>query len=737
MRLILLGPPGAGKGTQATRLVEKYGIPQLSTGDMLRAAVDGGNADRPQGQGGDGIRRAGLRRHRRRHHRRAASIEPDAKKGFILDGFPRTVAQAEALDAMLAQQGAEARRRDRAEGRRREAGRRASSIAPPRPRPPDKPVRKDDDPGSLQDPARRLLPRHRRGDAVLRRQGRCCMRSTAWPAIADVAAAHRRGAGEGRLTEAAAARDDSAVHAERRGAAGFILLDRPRALNALTLPMVRAIAAALDAFERDPRVARVVVASAGGRAFCAGGDIRLFYELGPGRRPRRAARLLARGISRSTGASRATPSPIVALIDGIVMGGGVGLFAARRRIASSASAACSPCRRSASASFPTSAPTYVLARLPHRIGALLAATGLRIDAGDMVELGLAQTFVASAGPAGADAGARGGRAARRHPRPLRRAAAAGAAGRARRGDRGLVRAARPPAVAGGAGQGGAGRRTRRGGAGGDARRHRRPPRRSHCARSRSPPISASRRRCASISASSRASAAARTCTRACGRRSSTRTTRRAWRPAPGEPLAEAAIDAYFAPLPPAEELTFPEPRAVKDDDAPERRRRDADRRTVDAAAPTAPRSACAGKFRWSDALVWFMRTIAWVWVAKGLFNWGLVLGALQPLRRFRRAVALAAGLDRVLRRGRSARRGRPVAGRAVGRRAVAAVRVDRDGLAGARRARRRRAARSASRSTSRWSRSISCSPGGPVRSGRERSRRAALNDLQRSTNHLI
>ena len=64
------------------------------------------------------------------------------------------------------------------------------------------------------------------------------------------------------MTEAAAGRDDSAVHAERRGAAGFILLDRPRALNALTLPMVRAIAAALDGFERDPRVARVVVASA-------------------------------------------------------------------------------------------------------------------------------------------------------------------------------------------------------------------------------------------------------------------------------------------------------------------------------------------------------------------------------------------------------------------------------------------------------------------------------------------
>ncbi|HLH50132.1 MAG TPA: enoyl-CoA hydratase/isomerase family protein, partial [Roseiarcus sp.] len=65
------------------------------------------------------------------------------------------------------------------------------------------------------------------------------------------------------------------VIAERRGRAGFITLNRPKALNALNLGMVRAIAAALDAFEQDDQVARVVVAGAGARAFCAGGDIRL------------------------------------------------------------------------------------------------------------------------------------------------------------------------------------------------------------------------------------------------------------------------------------------------------------------------------------------------------------------------------------------------------------------------------------------------------------------------------
>jgi adenylate kinase len=104
MRLILLGPPGAGKGTQGQRLAAKYGIVQLSTGDMLREAVKSAT---PIGRKVQDIIA---------HGRLAPDnlvvdlvgqriAEPDARKGFILDGFPRTVPQAAALDRMLAGKG--------------------------------------------------------------------------------------------------------------------------------------------------------------------------------------------------------------------------------------------------------------------------------------------------------------------------------------------------------------------------------------------------------------------------------------------------------------------------------------------------------------------------------------------------------------------------------------------------------------------------------------------------------
>jgi adenylate kinase len=104
MRIVLLGAPGSGKGTQAQRLIDRYGVPQISTGDLLRAAVAAGSelgrqakAIMDAGRLVDDATMLGIIRER--------LGQPDAQRGFILDGFPRTIAQADGLHALLAELG--------------------------------------------------------------------------------------------------------------------------------------------------------------------------------------------------------------------------------------------------------------------------------------------------------------------------------------------------------------------------------------------------------------------------------------------------------------------------------------------------------------------------------------------------------------------------------------------------------------------------------------------------------
>ena len=183
--------------------------------------------------------------------------------------------------------------------------------------------------------------------------------------------------------------DDPEIMVARQGVAGVITLNRPGALNALTAGMVTAITAALDAFEGDETVARIVVTGAG-RAFCAGGDVRAMRALGiagdfAGQRAFwRDEYTLNLRIARCV-------KPFIALIDGACMGGGAGLsIHGSHRIVGESVAFAMP--ETAIGFAPDVGSTYFLPRLPGRAGAWLATTGARIGAGDMMALGLATNF---------------------------------------------------------------------------------------------------------------------------------------------------------------------------------------------------------------------------------------------------------------------------------------------------------------------------------------------------------
>jgi enoyl-CoA hydratase len=181
------------------------------------------------------------------------------------------------------------------------------------------------------------------------------------------------------------------VIARREGAAGTILMNRPRALNALDLGMIEGIARALAGFREDPGLRLVVLEGAGGRAFCAGGDVRRIRE--------QALAGDAAGIEAFFAGEYAMnraiaefPRPWVSLIDGVCMGGGIGVSVhGSHRVVTEHALLAMP--ETAIALFPDVGTSYVLPRLPGALGAWLALTGARLKGAEAVEAGLATHFV--------------------------------------------------------------------------------------------------------------------------------------------------------------------------------------------------------------------------------------------------------------------------------------------------------------------------------------------------------
>lgn len=180
------------------------------------------------------------------------------------------------------------------------------------------------------------------------------------------------------------------VSAEKRGRLGLLTLQRPAALNALDLGMVRALTKALDAWAADDGVTVVAIRGEGPRAFCAGGDIRAWVAEGP----QSALAFLAEEY-RLNHRIAAYPKPFVALMHGITMGGGAGLSVhARHRLADASLVFAMP--ETAIGFVPDVGSTYFLPRCPDEIGMYLALTAGRIGQGDAITAGLADRAVEKA-----------------------------------------------------------------------------------------------------------------------------------------------------------------------------------------------------------------------------------------------------------------------------------------------------------------------------------------------------
>lgn len=186
---------------------------------------------------------------------------------------------------------------------------------------------------------------------------------------------------------------ETEILARVEGAVGHIVLNRPGALNALTLNMVRLIDQALTQFAQDERVRRVVVTGAGTKAFCAGGDIRWLYEQGKAGEFTRQRQFWQEEYILNARIKH-FPKPFISLIDGICMGGGVGVSQhGTLRVISETYLFAMP--EVAIGFVPDIGSSYFLPRLRDHFGIYAGVVGARVRAGDAIAFGLADYFVAS------------------------------------------------------------------------------------------------------------------------------------------------------------------------------------------------------------------------------------------------------------------------------------------------------------------------------------------------------
>jgi enoyl-CoA hydratase len=193
------------------------------------------------------------------------------------------------------------------------------------------------------------------------------------------------------MTDAAVAEGD--LIARREGSAGVIRLNRPKAINAVTLEMFHDIDRALDAFEKDPAVAVIVLEGAGERGLCAGGDIRALWESAKVKGD--LGKILWRDEYILNARIKKFPKPYVAFMDGIVMGGGVGLSAhSAHRVVTDRTKLAMP--EVGLGFFPDVGGTWLLSHSPGEIGTYFGLTGQTMNGPDAIHARFADAVVPSA-----------------------------------------------------------------------------------------------------------------------------------------------------------------------------------------------------------------------------------------------------------------------------------------------------------------------------------------------------